>query len=97
MESAITPYLQGHYHPTDQAEAKRLKYRSREFAIIQGQLYRKGLNRPLLNCITEVEGIKLLREVHEGIYRSHSSLRALAPKSCTKGSTGQPLCVQQTA
>jgi hypothetical protein len=40
----ITLYLQGHYHPTDQAEAKRLKYISRGFTIIKGKLYRKGLS-----------------------------------------------------
>jgi hypothetical protein len=28
----ITLYLQGHYHPTDRNEAKRLKHRSRDFA-----------------------------------------------------------------
>lgn len=32
----ITLYLQGHYHPTDQAEAKRLKYWIRRFTIIEG-------------------------------------------------------------
>jgi hypothetical protein len=40
----ITLYLQGHYHSTDLAEVKRLKYRSCGFTIIKGQLYRKGLN-----------------------------------------------------
>jgi hypothetical protein len=34
----ITLYLQGHCHPTDQAEAKRLKHRSRDFTVIDGQL-----------------------------------------------------------
>lgn len=40
----ITLYLQGHYHPTDQAKAKRLKYQSHGFTIIKGQLYRRGLS-----------------------------------------------------
>jgi hypothetical protein len=35
----ITFYLQNHYHPTDLVDAKMLKYRSREFTIIEGQLY----------------------------------------------------------
>ena len=30
----ITLYLQGHYHPSDQSEAKRLKHRRRDFVVI---------------------------------------------------------------
>jgi ribonuclease HI len=40
----ITLYLQGHYHPTNRNEAKRLKHRSRDFAIVEGQLYKKGIS-----------------------------------------------------
>jgi ribonuclease HI len=38
----ITLYLQGHYHPSDRNEAKRLKHRSRDFTLVEGQLYKKG-------------------------------------------------------
>jgi hypothetical protein len=34
----ITLCLQGHYHPSDQSEAKRLKHRSRDFTIVNGHL-----------------------------------------------------------
>jgi hypothetical protein len=34
----ITLFLQGYYHPRDVNKAKRLKHRSRDFAIIEGQL-----------------------------------------------------------
>jgi hypothetical protein len=40
----ITLYMQGHYHPSDSNEAKRLKPRSRDFAIVEGQMYKKGNN-----------------------------------------------------
>jgi hypothetical protein len=56
----ITLYLQGHNHPTDQAEAKRLKHRSHDFAAIDGQLYKKRISQLMLKCITTVEGIELL-------------------------------------
>ena len=81
----ITLYLQGHYHPSDQSEAKRLKHRSRDFVIIDGQLYKKGIRQPMLKCITEAEGIELLREVHRGICGSHSGPRALAAKVIRQG------------
>jgi ribonuclease HI len=81
----ITLYLQGHYHPTDNNEAKRLKQRSRDFAIVEGQLYKKGISQPMFKCITEAEGIKILREVHNGTCGSHSGPRALAAKVIRQG------------
>jgi ribonuclease HI len=81
----ITLYLQGHYHLTDRNEAKRLKHRSRDFAIVEGQLYKKGINQPMLKCITEIEGIEILHEVHSGTCDSHSGPRALAAKVIRQG------------
>jgi hypothetical protein len=49
----ITLYLQSHYHPSNRNEAKRLKHISRDFAIVEGQLYKKGISQPMLKCITE--------------------------------------------
>jgi hypothetical protein len=45
----ITLFLQGYYHPTDINEAKRLKHQSQDFALIEGQLYKKGSVNPCLN------------------------------------------------
>jgi hypothetical protein len=81
----ITLYLQGHYHPSDQSEAKRLKHRSRDFAIVNGHFYKKGISQPMLKCITEAEGIELLREVHSGICGSNSGPRVLAAKVIRQG------------
>jgi ribonuclease HI len=67
----ITLYLKGHYQLSDHSEAKRLKHRSRDFTIVNGHLYKKGISQPMLKCITEAEGIELLREVHRGICGSH--------------------------
>jgi hypothetical protein len=76
----ITLYLLGNYHPTVLNEAKRLKHRSREFAIVEGQLYKKGISQPMLKCITKTEGIGILRELHNGTCGSHSGPRALTAK-----------------
>jgi hypothetical protein len=40
----ITVFLQGYYHPSDVNEAKRLKHRSRDFILVGGQLYKKGIS-----------------------------------------------------
>jgi ribonuclease HI len=76
----ITLFLPGYYHPSDINEAKRLKHRSRDFALIEGQLYKKGVSQPMLKCITETEGIQILREVHIGTCGSHAGPRALTAK-----------------
>jgi hypothetical protein len=81
----ITLYLQGHYNPSDRNEAKRLKHRSRDFAIVEGQLYKKAISQPMLKCITEIEGLEILREVHGGTCGSHSGPRALAAKVIRQG------------
>jgi hypothetical protein len=81
----ITLYLQGHYHPSDVNEAKRLKHRSRDFVLVGSQLYKKGISQPMLKCVTETEGIQILREVHSRTCGSHSGPRALAAKVIRQG------------
>jgi hypothetical protein len=76
----IILFLQGYYHPSDINEAKRLKHQSRDFALIEGQLYKKGVSQPMLKCVTETEGTQILREVHSGTCGSHSGPWALAAK-----------------
>jgi hypothetical protein len=76
----ITLFLQGYYHPSDINEAKRLKHRSRDFTLIEGQLYKKGVSQPMLKCVTETEGVQILREVHNRTCGSHAGPRALAAK-----------------
>jgi hypothetical protein len=84
----ITLYLQGHYDPSDQSEAKRLKHRSRDFGIVIRHLYKKGISQPMLKCITEAEGIELLREVHR-VFTDHIwDQGPWLPKSYVKVSIG---------
>jgi hypothetical protein len=71
--------------PSKRNEAKRLKQRSWDFALVEGQLYKKGISQPMLKCITETEGIQILHEVHSGTCGSHSVLRALAAKVIRQG------------
>jgi ribonuclease HI len=81
----ITLFLQGYYHPGDINEAKHLKHQSRDFILVGGQLYKKGISQPMLKCVTETEGIQILREVHSETCGSHSWPRALAAKVIRQG------------
>jgi ribonuclease HI len=84
-QAPITLFLQGYYHPSDVNEAKRLKHRSRDFVLVGDQLYKKEISQPMLKCVTETEGIQILREVHSGTCGSHSGPRALAAKVIRQG------------
>jgi hypothetical protein len=84
-QALITLFLQGYYHPSDVNEAKCLKHRSRDFILVGGQLYKKGISQPMLKCVTETEGIQILHEVHSGTCGSHSGPTALAAKVIRQG------------
>jgi hypothetical protein len=84
-QAPITLFQQGYYHPSDVNEAKRLKHRSRDFVLVGDQLYKKGISQPMLKCVTETEGLQILREVHSGTCGSHSGPRALAAKVIRQG------------
>jgi hypothetical protein len=84
-QAPITLFLQGYYHLGDVNVAKRLKHRSWDFAIIEGQLYKKGVSQPMLKCVTKTEGIQIMCEVHSGTCGSHSGPRALAAKVIRQG------------
>jgi hypothetical protein len=71
--------------PSDQSEAKRLKHKSYDFVVIDGQLYKKGISQMMLKCITTLEGIELLREIHRGTCGSQLGPRALAAKVTRQG------------
>jgi hypothetical protein len=55
-------YLRGHYEPQDELEEKRLKQRSRGYAVINGELYNSGVTEPWLRCITSEKVLKFSRK-----------------------------------
>jgi ribonuclease HI len=74
----ITMYLQEYYHPSDVNEAKCLKHRSRDFVLVWGQLYKKGISQPMLKCMTKTEGIQILSQSPQRNLRV--PLRAQGPR-----------------
>ncbi|CAL8132253.1 unnamed protein product [Prunus armeniaca] len=81
----ITQFLQNQTLPADPAEARRVRYRSARYLIINGALYRRGFSLPYLRCLTPEEGTYVLREIHEGICGNHSGARSLAHKIIRQG------------
>jgi hypothetical protein len=55
-------YLRGHYEPKNEVNNIRMKQRTRNYKIINNQLYKQGICAPLLKYISVEEGKKLLSQ-----------------------------------
>jgi hypothetical protein len=83
LESRNNHILEGHYEPQNELEQKRLKQRARGYAVVDGELYKSGVTKPWLRCITSEKGVELLKEIHSGFCGAHIGTRALAGKDFT--------------
>ncbi|XP_022152233.1 uncharacterized protein LOC111020002 [Momordica charantia] len=61
----IVMFIKG-ISPQDSNEQKKMARKAARFILRDGALYRRGFSLPLLNCVTPVEGLYILREIHEG-------------------------------
>lgn len=66
----IIAYLCNNYELVEEHELKHMKQRARGYIMKGEYLYKLGVSAPLLKCISQEEGIELLKEIHSGYYRS---------------------------
>ncbi|XP_073277708.1 uncharacterized protein [Primulina huaijiensis] len=50
-----------------------LKMRALNYVLVEGDLYRKGLDGLLLRCIGFPEALEIMKQVHEGVCGAHQS------------------------
>nr|XP_025617051.1 uncharacterized protein LOC112709377 [Arachis hypogaea] len=81
----IIDFLENSKLPDNEKDAKKLRREAARYAIIQGQLFRKGFNHPLLKCLHPDQTDYVLREVHEGCCGHHIGGKALARKLIRAG------------
>jgi hypothetical protein len=62
-----------------------MKQRTKDYHIVDKELYKTSVSGPLLRCIAKVEGQEILQEVHIGICGGHIGARALAAKVMRQG------------
>ena len=58
---------------------------AKRYAVVEGDLYRRGTNGILMRCISQEEGRELLTEIHGGECGSHSLSRTLVGKAFRHG------------
>jgi hypothetical protein len=83
--SEIRDYLKENILPEDHVSAERVVRLAKRYAVVEGDLYRRGANDILMWCIIQEEGRELLTEIHGGECGSHSSSRTLVGKAFWHG------------
>ncbi|CAL8085976.1 unnamed protein product [Prunus armeniaca] len=73
--SPIYAFLTNGTLPTDKSQARKLRYRSARYTVIDDVLYKRGYTTPYLKCLTREQGDYILREVHNGVCGDHSGSR----------------------
>jgi hypothetical protein len=81
----ILTYLKHNNLPDDSAFADQIVHLAKRYTLVEGDLYRRGINDILMRCITWEEGCKLLVEVHVGECGNHASSCTLVGKAFRHG------------
>ncbi|XP_061367257.1 uncharacterized protein LOC133310357 [Gastrolobium bilobum] len=81
----LVDYLEKGVLPEDRLEARKLVRDATQYAIVNDQLFRKGLHNPMLKCLDSEGAEYVLAEIHEGINGHHMGGKALARKALTAG------------
>jgi hypothetical protein len=81
----IVVALKGYYEAEDGVISKRVAIRARNYQLVDGNLYRRGVCAPLLKCISVTEGKQLLHKIHNGMCSHHLGTRALVQKAFRQG------------
>jgi hypothetical protein len=71
----IMAYLH-HYYKTDNIiEHTRMQQRARSYQIVDNDLYKTSISRPLLRCVSKAKGQEILSEIHVGACGGHISAK----------------------
>jgi hypothetical protein len=71
--------------PEDKVQRRQIEHRAKAYTIIDGQLYKRSTSGVFMKCISQVDGIEILREIHEGECGHHAAARSLVAKAFRHG------------
>jgi hypothetical protein len=83
--SSIKAYLDNQPISDDNVEIERIARKFRMYHLIDGVLYRQGVNGMMMKCISKDEGSQLLRDIHSGVCGAHSSWCSIVGKASRHG------------
>lgn len=86
-------YLEEDILSEDTMEAKRIRYRSTRYTVINGELYKKGYSKALQRCVVDDETGQILKDVHSGVCRNHTRGKSLAHTVLRQGFYWPQLCL----
>jgi hypothetical protein len=78
-------YLTNKKLPEDEVQRRQSERRAKAYTIIDGQLYKRSTSGVFMKCISQVDGIEILREIHEGECGHHAAARSLVAKALRHG------------
>jgi hypothetical protein len=81
----IRIYLKDNILPDDSTSTDRIAHLAKRYTLVEGDLYQRGANGILMQCITREEGYELLTELHEGDCGNHVSSRTLVGTTSQHG------------
>ena len=85
LDDPLIRYLENDILPEDRKEARKIQKQVVRYCISQKKLYRRSFSGPYLRCFTPREVARILVELHEGDYESHSSGRSLVLRTRRAG------------
>ncbi|KAK1593557.1 hypothetical protein QYE76_017479 [Lolium multiflorum] len=74
-------YLIDQKLPEDEVLARQIIRRARSYTIVDGQLYKRSATGVFLKCVSNQDGIEILREIHAGDCGHHAAPRSLVAKA----------------
>jgi hypothetical protein len=83
-EEPYLEYLMTKKLPKGEVQKRQIEHRAKAYTIIDGQLYKRSTSGVFMKCISQVYGIKILREIHEGECGHHAA-RSLVAKAFRHG------------
>ena len=78
-------YLRNKTLPDDEVLRRQIVRRARSFVEIDGQLYKRSTSGMYQKCVSQQDGIEILREIHLGDCGHHAAPRSLVSKAFRQG------------
>nr|GEW34634.1 reverse transcriptase domain-containing protein [Tanacetum cinerariifolium] len=81
----LMDYLKGGVLPGDKKEARKLRFKARQYELMEEILYRRSFLIPWLRCVGLLQAEYVMRDIHEGSCSMHVGPRSVLAKAIRLG------------